>query len=411
MKNALYLLLAGILFSCTPKDEPQLILTNPADQPRTDAGVVIPRSLFEDFPETSDGFVPLLNTSGNILPAQIDDLDGDGTWDELFVLVNMGAKEEITATFSFVTPADYPEFKARTNIRFARKDKDYVEVTTATREEHAINTKTQEVWQMEGIAWENDRIGFRNYFDRRNGMDIFGKVTTTMVLDEVGFKDNPSYHEFNPAWGVDVLKVGNSLGAGSIAYQYNDSLYRVGDNGIGTCTVLTEGPLRSIFRFNFENWKMGDQSLVVTHDVSIQAGTYFYESKVVYEGTAKKTDLVTGIVNKKSESLKEVPTTRKVKAFYTFDQQSEDTTLLGMALMVPSKSFIRTFETAAEGSGITETYCVQLDAAPGKVNTFRFYSVWERENDQWKTADGFEKLLAREAALMAEPITVKLAGK
>lgn len=411
MKKALSLFLAGILFSCTPKDEPQLILTNPADQPRTDAGVVMPRSLFQDFPETSDGFVPLLNVSGNILPAQIDDLDGDGAWDELFVLVNMGAKEEIAATLSFVTPTDYPEFKPRTNIRFARKDKDYIEVTTATREEHVINTKTQEVWQMEGIAWENDRIGFRNYFDRRNGMDIFGKVTTAMVLDEVGFKDNPSYHAFNPAWGVDVLKVGNSLGAGSIAYRYEDSLYRVGDNGLSTCTVLTEGPLRSVFRFNFENWKMGDQVLDVIHDVSIQAGAYYYESKVVFKGTDKKTDFVTGIVNKKSESLREVQGIKKAKAFYTFDLQSEDTTLLGMAVMVPSKSFVRTFETAAEGDGITETYCIEMDAAPGKGNTFRFYAVWERENDRWKTADGFDRLLATEAALMAEPVTVRIAGK
>jgi len=410
MKNAILFLLAGVLLSCTRNSEPQLLFTNPSDQPGNNAGVVISRSLFDAFPQVAEGMLPLLNVSGNILPAQADDLDGDGAWDELFVLLNIGANEALNATVTFASPGDYPEFSTMTNIRFARKDQDYTEVTTAVREEHAINTQTQQVWQMEGIAWENDRVGFRNYFDRRNGMDIFGKVTNAMVLDEVGYKDNPSYHEYNPAWGVDVLKVGNSLGAGSIAYSYKDSLYRVGDNGLGTCTVLAEGPLRSIFRFTFENWKMGDQSLDVTHDVSIQAGTYYYESRVSFKGTVEKLELVTGIVNTKSTAFVEVPGTEKAKAFYTFDLQSEDTTLLGMALMVPARSFRSTSEAPSTGGGITETYCIHLDAAPEKVNTFRFYTVWERENDQWKTAEGFEKLLIRDAALMREPVSVEVAG-
>ena len=39
---------------------------------------------------------------------------------------------------------------------------------------------------MEGSAWENDLVGFRNYMDQRNGMDIFGKTTPDMVLDQCG---------------------------------------------------------------------------------------------------------------------------------------------------------------------------------------------------------------------------------
>jgi hypothetical protein len=410
MKKAILFLVAGILFSCNRQSEEQLLLTNPSDQPRTDAGVVIPRTLLEAFKPVQDGLVPLLHVSGTLLPAQVDDLDGDGAWDELFVLLNIGAKETVAATVTFTAPEDYPRFSPRTNIRFARKDMDYKEVTTGTRESHATNTITQEVWQMEGIAWENDRIGFRNYFDQRNGMDIFGKVTNEMVLDEVGYKDNPGYHYYNPEWGVDVLKVGNSLGAGSIAFSYNDSLYRLGDNGPATCTIIREGPLRSMFRFTFENWKMGDQVLDVIHDVSIQAGTYYYESKVSYTGTGENPDLVTGIVNMKSNALVEVPGTKNARAYHTFDLQSEDTTLLGMAVMVPAKSFRKTSEAPEAGDGIIQTYCIHLETAPEKVSTFRFYAVWERENEQWKTADGFERMLTREAALMLEPVKVKVAG-
>ncbi len=45
---------------------------------------------------------------------------------------------------------------------------------------------TSAAYQMEGPAWENDLVGFRNYLDQRNGMDIFGKIESRMVLDSVG---------------------------------------------------------------------------------------------------------------------------------------------------------------------------------------------------------------------------------
>ena len=114
---------------------------------------------------------------------------------------------------------------------------------------------TEAAFQMEGVAWENDRVGFRNYMDERNGMDIFGKTTADMVLEEVGIAGAPSYHEPG-AWGMDVLKVGTSLGAGAIAYMFEDSLYRVGDSGAGSYHVVFQGPLRSRFRLDYEKWKL-----------------------------------------------------------------------------------------------------------------------------------------------------------
>lgn len=360
-------------------------------------GVEITRKFVSEKTDIAPGKLPVVkDQSGNYIPSQADDLDGDGNWDELFFMVGLGAGEEKEVFVSFVNKEDYPSFETRTNIRFAKKDEDYREVEFATRETHAVNTETQKVWQMEGIAWENDKVGFRNYFDRRNGMDIFGKVTEDMVLDEVGYKDNPSYHEYNPDWGVDVLKVGNSLGAGSIAFLYKDSLYRVGDNGTGTCRVLVEGPLRSIFRFEFKEWKMGDRALNVVHDVSIEAGKHYYKSEVTYAGTDEPLQLVTGIVNKKSDALHEV-TAENFRAFYTHDLQSEDTTMLGMGILVSKNDFLGTSTTRDTGEGITETYCVHLAAEEGKPVSYRFYSVWEREDEKWKEAAAFGAFLEEEA--------------
>lgn len=48
---------------------------------------------------------------------------------------------------------------------------------------------------MEGPAGKNDKVGFRNYYDLRNGMDIFGKITDKMVLDTIGLTG--SYHDLS----------------------------------------------------------------------------------------------------------------------------------------------------------------------------------------------------------------------
>ncbi len=399
------MLIAGFTVACTSEPKYEILLANTSDRAVSDAGVVIPRTALEEIPQLEQGLQPVLtDNNGDNIPVQADDLDGDGMWDELFIVTDLEGGEEMSAALAFRSPDNLPELKTRTNLRFAKKDEEYREVTSAVREQHAVNTETQKGWQMEGMAWENDKVGFRNYFDQRNGMDIFGKVTTEMVLDRVGYKGAPSYHEYNPEWGVDVLKVGNSLGAGSIAYMHNDSLYRVGDNGDGSATVLIEGPLRSKFRFTFEGWEMGEETLDVVHDVTIAAGKYYYESEVTYTGTEEQVQLVSGIVNMLSDELHEAKTGAAVKAFYTYDQQAEDGTKLGMGLMVSAEDFADISEAPESGDGIVDTYCVHMKAAAGKPVKFRFYTVWEREDKRWESAAGFEELLRAEAERMAAPV-------
>jgi hypothetical protein len=239
-------------------------------------------------------------------------------------------------------------------------------------------------------------------------MDIFGKVTSEMVLDNVGYKNMPSYHEFNPEWGVDVLKVGNSLGAGSIAFEYKDSLYRLGDNGIGSCRIFTEGPLRSLFRFEYKDWKMGDQILDVIHDISITAGKYYYNNTISYSGSDSLLNIVTGIVNKKSQMLYQTPADNKHQSFYTFDLQSEDTSLLGMGIQV-SRDLISKVSTSPDsGEGIIETYCLHLHAKPEQPVSFKFYSVWEKEDAKWNSKEGFEKFLLEEERKVEKVLNVNI---
>lgn len=65
----------------------------------------------------------------------------------------------------------------------------------------------------EGVGWENGQVGYRLYLDGRLTSDIFGKQVSEPVLD--GIDEYGSYHDLAD-WGMDVLKVGPSLGIGGI---------------------------------------------------------------------------------------------------------------------------------------------------------------------------------------------------
>ncbi|MCW8850213.1 MAG: DUF4861 domain-containing protein, partial [Melioribacteraceae bacterium] len=93
-----------------------------------------------------------------------------------------------------------------------------------------IHTDHDALFKYEGPGWESEKVGYRFYLDWRNATDIFGKKTAELVLHKVGINDrvakDDSYHEMQE-WGMDIFKVGNTLGIGSIGMMYNDSIYMV----------------------------------------------------------------------------------------------------------------------------------------------------------------------------------------
>lgn len=403
MRTFSFLALTAILLltSCGKSPEITLQVSNPSDQARTDATLLFSRGEISRLIEIPANGLPVLkDLKGQFIPCQLDDVDGDEQWDELFGLCQIDPSDHINVVISFVEEDMYPSFPVRTNLHLGDVRNGYQHLNRARRLEgvsyHNYTGRTSEAFQMEGPAWENDKLGFRNYMDQRNGMDIFGKSTEKMVLEGVGIEGAPSYHEPGD-WGMDVLKVGTSLGAGAIAYLYQDSLYRVGDNGAGSYEVEFEGSQRSRFKLSYENWMVEDLSLDVTHHVEIVAGRHYYQGTVIYEGNDDSLQLVPGIVNMLSDQAHIWEVDEQHTALLTHDRQSEDGQYLAMAIMVPTNYLISTGETRNEGEGITQTYYLALEADSGDAVTYRFYALWEGEDPRWASLEEIKKYLQNEA--------------
>jgi hypothetical protein len=400
-KTTLYLLMGLLTISCSSDPGITLLLTNPLKQKRDDAVILLSRGEISGWATIPQKDLPVLKDShGSFIPCQADDVDGDGQWDELFALINLDAAARQKIVVEFISPENYPVFPVRTNLHLGDAMDNYKKLNHAQRLEgvsyHNYADLTSAAFQMEGPAWENDLVGFRNYMDQRNGMDIFGKRIPDMVLDNVGKEGEPSYHE-PEAWGMDVLKVGTSLGAGALGYMYKDSIYRVGDNGSGSYDVIFRGPQRSRFNLSYTNWKVEDQVLEVTHQIGIAGGRHFYQALVSYSGTEEDLNLVVGIVNMLSDELHVLELDEQYTGLYTMDHQAEDGSLLTMALVVPTSYLIRTDETRDEGDGVIQTYYALLDASPGDAISYRFYSLWEKEDQRWSSREEIESYLKKEA--------------
>jgi hypothetical protein len=404
MRTIVLLFVAVLMAACASRSS-SVVVTNTADYAVKEKPLLIKRSDLESKPVSIDPKkIPFLkDSSGNLLVCQLDDVDGDGKWDELFTLVDLEANETKSYTLTFLSPSKASEVKIRTNIRFADKEDAGKEFAQAERLKSNDSPTSQKTFQFEGPGWENDVVGFRNYFDARNGIDIWGKITTEMVLDRVGLKDGPSYHEMQD-WGMDVLKVANSLGAGAIALQTESGLHRIGPDSEGTFTLVTEGPLRSTFDLDFKGMVVDGKSFDIKHRICIIAGKPWYKSVVTVKGEGSP-KLVTGIVNLHADSVYSA-STENYAYMYTHDHQGFEGEVLGMAIILPLNTIV--VNTAPEeGEGITQTFYTSMETGE-KPNVFFFMVGWERQDSRWSDREGFEQGIAEQGKLIAAKLDVSI---
>ena len=412
-----------LIASCSTDQEKQLTITNPSEIERPDELIVVKRSVLEE----KVGKIPLgkyavLNTKDNKpVVLQYDDLDNDGNWDEAAFLYSLNPKEEISFSIAVTDAPATVKAVVKAHARQKRKNADNSFGDDLVKDsippgQAATDFTKQPLppFLTEGPAWENDKVGFRLYFDVRNGKDIWGKTTSRMVLDEVGLDTANNYHK-QAEWGMDILKVGKSLGAGSLALSVplnngRDTLVRLGGMNMGKVIYekIADGPIRAIIRLHYPEWKVLDNSSPVslTEEISICGGQYFYESKVMVAGAPVNSELVTGIVNLHSKQSYQLDTA-DCKILFTYDIQTANNDKLGMGIIMEKEFFNAFGTTANEGTDIQNTYTIAATINKDKAAAFRFYAGWEKSSDQFNSETAFREFLGKQAVFVKYPVIIK----
>lgn len=413
------LIIVFTLFAC--KKEAGFTLENPLNVARTDEAIILSRAQVEQKLELKEAMLPLFKTGdGQVIPSQVDDLDGDGIWDEVVLLLDFSASETIKVNAELILADEYPQFEIRTNLSLKIKQEDGSYKEFDNYRALPCSDGFEVIAMAESVSWENDKIAFRNYFDCRNVKDLFGKLLPGMILDKIGTPEMGSYHNLSD-WGMDVLHCGSSLGSGGLAILKNDSLFRLGSTEVYEYQKIVEGPVRSIFELRYSGWNVNGEMMEAVERITIYPGKYWFESDVSINGCAEGDQIVTGIV---TSHLKREPFEFKAGNFQcigTHDIQSLNKDELGMAVLVPlteAGKIARTtdinffklgYETVVEkgfSNIISETYYIGQKCKSNIPAKHYFFSVWGLDKEQWKTEEGFRKYITEESEKLSTPMVV-----
>ena len=424
------LLTGGALFalvSCASSGGAQktaeLTLKNTASVDRPEATVSFSRQQLEDKLGALGNNYVQFKTEQASLTAQFEDTDADGKWDEALLLCPLKADErqkvlmEVTTTAPVATVEKKAHARMKLKLEDDRFGDDQPQVTMPDQNpptdfsKHALPP-----YLTEGPGWENDKVAYRLYFDTRNNKDIYGKRIAGMVLDSVGANPANSYHHLSN-WGMDILKVGSSLGAGALAFSYQkadgkDTLVRLGGNDIKaeTYQLLEDGPLRASFLMTYP-WQLAGKAVTVTEKISIAAGDYHYTSEIAVKGDDLPKDLKVdmGIADFYENTLDSI-STDKAKAVFSYGKQTENHDQVGMAIISTKPANARIWsigEQVTPLSDITSTYFMQEPISKDSPVRFQFLAGWELSDSAFTSAEGFKTYLSQELERLTHPIEVE----
>ncbi len=385
-----------------------LIITaeNATDLKRNDEAIILD---VESLKIKNSDFNPnayVIFCKGTELASQANDLNRDGEPDQIAVITDFKSGEtkklEVRYATSGTKLREYPkrtqaelsvkvggkfvnrkyEGGAFQNVQFLRVPPEHTD--------HSFYIR------YEGPGWESDKVGYRFYLDWRNASDIYGKKTSAMALQNVGQDGFDSYHEMSD-WGMDILKVGESLGIGSIGIWHDNKANRVSQTDSVTCEIVLNGSVESLIQTKYFGWKVGDSIYNLTSDLSILAGSRLTKHDLQIEPDPE--NLCSGIVKlPEAEIIKSSDERANWSYLATYGKQSLVPDFLGMAILFNKKDLLQMTEDEF-------SHVIILKPASGRL-TYYFLGAWEQEPYGIKSKEVFIDYLNKTVQKLDHPISV-----
>lgn len=256
-------------------------ITNPSSQLRRNQVISIAwNHVRKHATDASDSQVEVLDRiSGYFLPTQ-------RFGDKLLVQVSLMPNETRKFTLCVIKNGQVAHFPSRLHARFVPE-------------------------RMDDFAWENDRMAFRMYGpalaaeDGRGGIDVWTKRVRYPVVDK-WYKAGPGSYHKDHGEGMDVYKVGQTLGCGGLGYL-NKKRQLIPSPVFATHQVITKGPLRLQFTLTYPPVQVDDAKIIETRTVTMDAGEHFFHitSSFKTEGDTTGIRPVTGLYVHSKKSLKQ----------------------------------------------------------------------------------------------------------
>ncbi|WP_294960766.1 DUF4861 domain-containing protein [uncultured Flavobacterium sp.] len=373
--------------------EKTIILKNSSSLALSQKAIAIKRENIGE--KNIKGTFPILLSKTDTIPAQTNDLNGDGKWDELFFTVDFLPNEEKNIQLKW-SETD-PKYTIKTSVRFGKREGKNLPVHPDTQEVLMANQVHKKLgyqkYQTDGPTWENDKVGFRHYLDGRNSKDVFGKKLPAITPENVGINSKgaveDNYHVMYD-WGRDIFPVGNSVGLGGYALLIDNKINRLGILGNDTINnvekttfkIAAEGPVNSVLSYHYQNWSASGNLYQVQETTSIWPGMYGYKNTVSINGIKGTETFLAAISNLNNKNPLQVIEAGDWVCLIQHDYLTyERQWILGTAILVPADLYQGYIEAPKTGQ-LTDSYLVKLKVENNKEISYYAIAAWELSADK-----------------------------
>ena len=287
-----------------PAQRLEFTITNTLDFDREDAPVVIKRQDFpvpdqhemwvtvvdpalppyegpsEELLRLQGGHQLRAETNGHAVFHQMDDLDKDGIWDELFFQTDIKAESEKTIYIYLGQ-----------NIRGWNRHFTHANVGSYAR--HLMP------------FWESENVGWKIWF--ANSVDVFAKREPVLMSNHLYMENLDGYgvSAIDRDWGTDIQSVAGSFGGGAIclfenpqepdavsmprftptqsklSFKSNWNAGQISDTRYAY-EVIVNGPVRSIIKIKGMNWNSGNGFYEYEQTYTVYAKQSYTTSRVEF---------------------------------------------------------------------------------------------------------------------------------
>ena len=256
-------------------------VTNPSTADRHDVPVVVDlhKILGKNVSSILSAEVIVSNNAGNksrgtdiLVPCQLDDLNGDLIFDELAFVADIPAVSTCSFRVECSAISSPRAYHPRTAAFMKVWDRKYRYPYINSIEYQGRNEPlaTYDAIYGHGAQWESELVGFRVYMDHRQSIDIYGKPTPQLVLDQTNFYS--TREDIAQGRGCDILFAGQSVGAASFRGYLNGQPTYVDEVEARGQRVIASGPVRAIVEVTDKNWNYNGQLLQMRRLYTIYAG-------------------------------------------------------------------------------------------------------------------------------------------
>ncbi len=349
-----YLLLPALALATSAWSETRLSVEISSKQRQADAPVVVSLA---NYGEVRTATVTI---DGQEVACQLDDLDRDGTADELAFLADLSKSKTVKANIVLSDEGQQKDYPARTfaemvlrNPKVKEKNKHDIYLTSITIDKQTANPYN--VLHHHGVAFESELIAVRIYMDKRQTLDLYGKFHKGLELRETQFYTTAD--QKTKGYGDDILWVGNTFGLGALRGWDGTQPTMLDDVDQRTQRIVAQGPVRTIVEVEDNQWIIspGTQPVNMTLRYTLYAGHRDIEVDASFNRDMTGTLLSSGVVNVKgSEGISLGET---LAACWGTDYPSTDTVnwkreTVGLAIYVPRKHVVKAIPANKDNYGM-----------------------------------------------------------